>query len=130
MIQKSTILVFALAMLALIGCSSLDRELQGGIESMAATIEARLDPGLPPSFQAAAKKQAAETVKYAECNDPLLRRNVAEMLDTITHDLDPAIPEADRARILAHAEAMNEWIKTGKRPESLNPAETEPGPDP
>ncbi len=117
--------IFALIML--VSCTALDRELQGGIEAMADTIETSMDPALPESFQAAAKRQARETVKYAETNDPLLRRNVKEMLDTIQHDLDPAIPKEDRHRILKHALAVKEWVETGKRPDYFNrPPSNEP----
>ncbi len=113
-----------LAFAAIISCSSLDRDLQAEIEAMATTIETQLDPSLPTSFQTAAKRQARETVKYAETNDPLLRRNVAEMLDTIRHDLDPAIPEAERARLLDHGEAVKKWIDSDARPAYF--AQTEP----
>ena len=129
--QKIGALTFIIAMLALVAsCSSLDRDLQVEIEAMATTIEGKLDPDLPASFQDAAKRQARETVKYAESNDPLLRRNVAEMLDTIRHDLDPALPETERRRALEHAEAVKEWIDSDERPGYFQAPDTEPANEP
>lgn len=119
MIRTKAIAFFLLGLLGLLaiaGCSSLDRQLQAEIEAMATTIETKLDPGLPASYRTAAQRQASEAVKYAETNDPLLRRNVAEMLDTIRHDLDPALTEAQRGDLLAHAEAVKKWIDSDERP--------------
>ena len=124
--QKIGATVFILALLALaVSCSSLNRDLQREIEAMAGTIETKLDPGLPASYRTAAQRQAREAVKYAETNDPLLRRNVAEMLDTIRHDLDPALTEAQRGDLLAHAEAVKKWIDSDERP-AYFAGETEP----